>query len=116
MSELLQIITATLDEKLAEDITVIDMRNASPFMDYFVICTARNVRHAQSLAEFCEQAAAKAGYTVRVREGERESTWVLLDMHEVVVHIFTEETRRQYRLESLWADQPQEQYAPAPKE
>ncbi len=109
MSELLKLVTDTLDEKLAEDITVIDMRNASPFMDYFVICTARNVRHAQSLAEFTEQAAAKAGYDVRIREGEKDSTWVLLDLHEIVVHIFTQETRRQYRLEALWADQPQEQ-------
>ena len=109
MSELLKLVTDTLDEKLAEDITVIDMRNASPFMDYFVICTARNVRHAQSLAEFTEQAAAKAGYDVRIREGEKDSTWVLLDLREIVVHIFTQETRRQYRLEALWADQPQEQ-------
>ena len=101
MSELLDIIVNTLDEKQAEDIVSIDMRNVTPFTDYFVVCTARNVRHASSLAEFVEQEAEKHGYTTRMREGERESTCILLDC------IFTEEARQTYRLESLWADLPQ---------
>ena len=107
MSELLDIVLKTLDEKLGEDIVTIDMSAVSPFTDYFVIATARNVRHAQSLAEFVEQEAAKYGYDVRVREGEKDSTWVLVDLNEVIVHIFTDETRKTYRLEALWADQPQ---------
>lgn len=107
MSELLDIVLNTLDEKQAKDIVTIDMRSTNPFTDYFVVCTARNVRHASSLAEFLEQEAEKNGYDVRIREGERESTWILLDLNEVVIHIFTEETRKQYRLESLWADLPQ---------
>ena len=106
MSELLDIVLKTLDEKLGEDIVTIDMSAVSPFTDYFVIATARNVRHAQSLAEFVEQEAAKYGYDVRVREGEKDSTWVLVDLNEVIVHIFTDETRKTYRLEALWADQP----------
>ncbi len=111
MSEILEMTKKVLDEKLAEDITVIDMREINPFTDYFVICTARNVRHAQSLADFVEEEANKRGYDVRMREGERESTWVLLDLYEVVIHIFTEEARKTYRLEALWADQPQESYS-----
>ena len=62
MSELLDIIVNTLDEKQAEDIVSIDMRNVTPFTDYFVVCTARNVRHASSLAEFVEQEAEKHLY------------------------------------------------------
>lgn len=111
MAELLEIVEKTLDEKQAENITVIDMRKVTPYTDYFVIATARNVRHAASLAEFVEQAAAKEGYDIRAKEGENDSTWVLLDLHEVVVHIFTAETREQYRLEALWADQPQTTYS-----
>lgn len=108
MSELVNIVRHTLDEKQASDIVTINMQAVNPFTDYFVICTARNVRHAASLAEFVEQEAEKHGYEVRAREGEKDSTWILLDLNEVVLHIFTEETRKQYRLESLWADQPQE--------
>lgn len=110
MSELLKLVQKTLDDKLAMNIVTIDMQAVSPFTDYFVICTAKNIRHAQSLAEFLEQEAAKNGYDVRIREGEKDSTWVLIDLNEVVVHIFTEETRKMYRLEALWADQPQEPY------
>lgn len=110
MSELLDIVLNTLDEKQAEDIVTIDMSATNPFTDYFVICTARNVRHASSLAEFLEQEAEKNGYDVRIREGEKESTWILLDLKDVVVHIFTEEARQQYRLELLWSDLPQATY------
>ena len=110
MSELLEIVEKTLDDKLGENIVCIDMRNASPFTDYFVVATAKNLRHAQSLAEFVEEEAFKHGYDVRVREGEKESPWVLVDLSEVVVHIFLQEARDMYRLEALWADQPQTNY------
>ncbi|MCR4951180.1 MAG: ribosome silencing factor [Solobacterium sp.] len=110
MSDLLNTVLHVLDEKLGEDIVVIDMSKASPFTDYFVITTARNIRHAQSLAEAVEQEASKYGYSVRLREGEKDSTWVLVDLHEVIVHIFTADTRKMYRLEALWADQPQSSY------
>ena len=64
MAELLEIVEKTLDDKLAENIVCIDMRNANPFNDYFVVCTAKNLRHAQSLAEFVEEEAFKNGYDV----------------------------------------------------
>ena len=108
MSELLNLVRHTLDEKLAENIVTIDIRNVNAYTDYSVICTAKNPRHANSLVEFVEKEVTKNGFDVRLREGERESTWVLIDMNEVVVHIFTEDARSTYRLEALWADQPQE--------
>lgn len=110
MSELLNLVLNTLDDKQAEDIVTIDVHEVNPFTDYYAVCTAKNVRHAQSLAEFVSKEAEKNGYSIRVREGERDSTWVLLDMNEVVVHIFTAETRKLYRLETLWGDCPQESY------
>ena len=61
MSELLHLVQKTLDDKMAMNIVTIDMQAVSPFTDYFVICTAKNIRHAQSLAEFLEQEAAKNG-------------------------------------------------------
>ena len=110
MSELLNIVCNTLDEKQAEDIVTIDMRSVNPYSDYYVVCTAKNVIHAMSLCEFVEEETEKNGYHVRLREGDRESTWVLLDLNEVVIHIFTSEAREFYRLERLWADLPQQQY------
>ena len=110
MSDLLNIVCQTLDEKQAENIVTIDMRSVNPYSDYYVVCTAKNVRHAMSLCEFCDEEAEKNGYQVRLREGDRESTWILLDLNEVVIHIFTSEARDFYRLELLCANLPQEQY------
>ena len=106
MSEILDLVRKTLDDKQAEDITVLDMREVNPFTDYFVICTAKNLRHANALADFVEEEALKNGFDIRSREGEKESTWILVDLFEVVVHIFTQEARNTYRLEALWADRP----------
>ena len=110
MSELLDLTVKTLSDKLAKDIVMVDMRAVSPYTDAFVIATAANVRQANALADYVQDAAEKQGYEVKSREGTSGSTWVLLDLGEVVVHIFTEETRKQYRLEELWADQPQQRY------
>lgn len=113
MSDLLAIVEKTLSDKLAEDIIAIDMSKVSPFTDYFVIATAKNVRQAVSLAEYTEQEAEKNGFSVRSREGGKESTWILVDLGDVVVHIMTEDARKTYRLEALWADQPQTSYETA---
>ena len=110
MSELLDLTVKTLSDKLAKDIVTVDMRAVSSYTDAFVIATAANVRQANALADYVQDAAEKQGYEVKGREGTSGSTWVLLDLGEVVVHIFTEETRKQYRLEELWADQPQQRY------
>jgi methylenetetrahydrofolate dehydrogenase (NADP+)/methenyltetrahydrofolate cyclohydrolase len=68
MAELLEIAEKKLEEKLAEDITVIDMRDVNPFTDYFVIATARNPRHASGLAEDVIKACEEAGFYSEVHE------------------------------------------------
>ncbi len=110
MNELLEFTEKKLSEKLAENIIAIDMRETSPFSDYYVIATAKNVRHAASLADDLIEAARKEGYEVRTREGDNKSSWILVDLYTVVVHIFTEDARNQYRLENLWSDLPIEHY------
>ncbi|MDD6369211.1 ribosome silencing factor [Galactobacillus timonensis] len=110
MQELLNLVEKTLDEKLAENITVIDMKGVSPFTDHFVICTAMNSRHANALAEDLMKEAEKNGFHVRQREGAEGSSWILVDLYDCIVHIFTEQARQQYRLEQLWGDRPMEVY------
>ena len=111
MSDLLQLVEHTLSEKPAEHISVIDMRGINPFTDWFVVATARNLRHADSLADEVADAAQKAGFPLRTREGAEGSSWILVDLNEVIVHIFTEEARAQYKLENLWGDLPIEEYS-----
>ena len=110
MAELLEMTERTLSEKLGENIVTIDMRSVNPFTDYFVNVTARNLRHASSLADDLIEEAEKQGFPVRTREGEEGSSWILVDLYNVIVHIFTEEGRMQYRLENLWGDLPSRRY------
>ena len=100
----LEFVTKTLSEKLGEHIVSIDMRNVNPFTDYFVLVTARNLRHGDALAIDLIKEAEKNGFPVRTREGSEGSDWILVDLNEVIVHIFTEEARQLYKLENLWGD------------
>lgn len=106
MDELLQFAERLLSAKIGEDIVAIDMREVNPFTDYYLVVTAKNLRHADALAQELIKEAHHKGYPVFAREGTSESSWILIDLGEVAVHIFTAEARAQYRLESLWADRP----------
>lgn len=110
MSEMLEMLEQCASEHQGSNITAIDMRSVSPFTDWFLIITAKNLRHANALAEQLIQEAEKHGYSVRIKEGEEGSSWILIDFNEVVVHVFTEEGRQQYRLENLWGDLPMTRY------
>ncbi|MBW9212089.1 MULTISPECIES: ribosome silencing factor [Terrabacteria group] len=102
----LKAILTFLETKPAEQIQVIDMRGVCSYTDYFVIVTAKNPRHLLSLLNDCEKELDRLGQGYH-REGENGSSWLLLDAKDFMIHFFLEESRRQYRLEALWADQPQ---------
>lgn len=108
--ELLDLVIQTVSDKLGENIVSIDMRSVNPFTDYFVITTAKNIRHADALANDLIREAEKNGYPVRTREGAEGSEWILVDLNEVIVHIFTDAARQLYKLENLWGDLNIEHY------
>lgn len=106
MSELLNIIVKAMDEKLAEDIVIVDFRNVNPFCDYFVIGSANNHRMAKSIVDEVEDKVIQHNHHVRSIEGNAESSWQLIDCNEVVVHVFVDGERNVYQLEKLWGDLP----------
>ena len=106
MSELLQLVVKAADQRLAEAISVLDFRGHSPFTDYFVIASAKNERMADSIVDHVIEEAEKAGFAVRNVEGGQGSRWLLVDLYEVVRHVFGGEERQVYNLEKLWGDLP----------
>lgn len=106
MSELLEICYQAIDKKFGEDITVLDFRNHSPYIDYFLIATATNYRMANSIIDELEDEASKAGYDIKkISKGDDTSKWLLIDLKDIVCHIFVgKEERQKYDLEGLWAD------------
>lgn len=109
-------IAQRLDEKQATDIAILDVSGPLVIADYFVIATVQSTRQAQALAREldaeCKQLRKKPRRNTGGLETE-ESTWVLLDYDDVVVHLFLPESRTYYALESLWADVPRLPFTPA---
>jgi ribosome-associated protein len=88
------------------------MRDVVSYTDWFVIATARNTRHAQSLSEELRtRLRDEDGLRPTRVEGEREGTWILLDYLDVVVHLFTPDARTYYRLDQLWGQVPVLEFA-----
>ncbi|NPV73820.1 MAG: ribosome silencing factor [Pelotomaculum sp.] len=92
------------EDKKAEDIVVLDIREISIIADYFVICSGRSGPHVQAVVENIQEKLAEKGVRALRREGFREGGWVLLDYGDVVIHVFQEAERQFYNLERLWGD------------
>ncbi|NLB82076.1 MAG: ribosome silencing factor [Clostridiaceae bacterium] len=98
-------IVKILDDKKAQDITVIDIQKVSQLADYFVICSGTSSTHVKALADEVEYKVGDRGSDIAYhKEGYGGATWVLLDYRDVIVHIFHGETRDFYNLEHLWVD------------
>jgi ribosome-associated protein len=108
---------AAIDKK-AENVKILDLTESSGFTDYFVICSGMSDRQVQSISDSVDHEISAAGHTILSAEGYADGRWVLMDMGDVVVHIFLDALREYYDLEALWADAPRvkipsEYYGPA---
>ena len=102
--EKLRLIRELLENKKAEDVTILDVSKLTNIADFFVIATANSPIHAKALADYLVEEVEKAGYTVDHIEGMRFGNWILVDLLDVIVHIFTPEWREHYGIEWIWAE------------
>ncbi len=93
-------------DKIASEIVAINVRDVVTFADLFLIASGRSDRHVRSIAEGIEEALKKSGEKVHGVEGRDEGRWVLIDLGDVIVHIFQKQARKDYDLERLWSDAP----------
>ena len=96
-------ITHSLDENKAEEITALDLKEKCSFTDFMVVASGRSARHVTSLADHVVEDLRKAGGTIMSVEGKETGDWVLIDAGDVVVHIFRPEIRQFYNIEKMWA-------------
>ena len=97
-------VTKALDEKKGIDIKLLKIDEVSSLADYFLICTGTSNTHVKTLCDYAEYTMEQLGEPMLGREGHRGNAWELLDFGSVVVHVFTDEARKFYDLERLWAD------------
>lgn len=93
-----------LEDKKADDITIIDISGVSVLADYFIIADGNNRNQVQAMADNAEEFLGKAGYEPKQIEGYQSANWILLDYKDVIVHIFSKEDRAFYDLERIWRD------------
>ena len=105
--ELARLAAEYADDKKAQDIVELDLRGVVGYTDYFVICTGASDRQVKAIHDGIHLAMKdEHGLLPRRVEGLGESSWVLMDYLDVVVHVFTPQTRSFYRLEHLWGEAP----------
>jgi ribosome-associated protein len=97
-------------EMFATDVTLIDLRGLVSYADYFVIASAQTERQTRRVAQEVIERMIEKGHRPRTKRLDEGTAWISLDFLDVVVHIFTEEARDYYRLESLWRSAPQERW------
>lgn len=93
-------------DKKAENVVVLDLADKSSVADYFVICSGFSDRQVAAIADFVADEGRKAGNKIYASEGMRDGRWALIDFGTVIVHVFQDQLRDYYRLESLWQDAP----------
>ena len=97
-------ICKVLSDHKAEDIVLMDVRGKTEVADYYVVAGGRSMTHTRALIEHVEEQIESLGVSAIRREGVREGRWAVIDYGDVLVHIFNDESRLFYHLESLWDD------------
>lgn len=102
--EMARIAYDALSDKKGEDIKIIDITGVSVLADYFIIANGNSDSQLNALVDNVEEELHKAGYHLKQREGRANSSWILLDFGDIIVHVFDKDNRLFYDLERIWKD------------
>lgn len=103
---LLKLILNTLDTNKAENVEVIDLQDKTEIADYMVVASGTSKRHVVALSDYLHDALKKEDVKNLGVEGAEEGDWVLLDVGDIIIHIFRPEVREFYKIEDMWKDIP----------
>ncbi|AMA72305.1 MULTISPECIES: ribosome silencing factor [Aneurinibacillus] len=104
--EIAQLAAKAAEDKKAHNVVILDLKGLSIIADYFVVCHGNSETQVQAIVDHIKDSAEKAGIVVRGREGYDDARWVLVDLGDVVVHVFHRDEREFYNIERLWKDAP----------
>jgi ribosome-associated protein len=94
-------------EKKCQQLVALDVREVTSVADTFILVTATSDRHARAITDAVVEAVRENGEKPLGVEGYDEARWVLIDLGDVIVHVFQPEVREAYDLERLWSDAPE---------
>ena len=102
--EMARLACKALDDKKGMDIKVIDIHDVSVIAEYFIIASGSNINQVQAMVDNVEDTLGRAGFEAKQIEGNKSSSWILMDYGDLIVHVFDEENRLFYDLERIWRD------------
>jgi ribosome-associated protein len=105
LAKAVRIAKAAVDLK-AENLVALDVRELTSFTDVFILATGGSDRHVRAIADAVEEAVEELGERPLGIEGYDEGRWLLLDLGDVIVHVFQRDVREHYDLERLWSEAP----------
>ena len=105
LAKAVRIAKAAVDLK-AENLVALDVRELTSFADVFILATGGSDRHVRAIADAVEEVVEELGERPLGIEGYDEGRWLLLDLGDVIVHVFQSEVREHYDLERLWSEAP----------
>ena len=101
MDKVVQMVKKVLSDHKAEDISVIDVSERTPFAEYYVLCSATNVRQLGALADAIIDKLEEKKVNYSHKEGTPESGWILIDAYHVIVNIFSKEERERVSIDQV---------------
>ncbi len=102
VEDVLQTVISCLEDSKAEDITTIDIQGKSALGDYMVVASGRSQRHVGAIADHLLRRLKSSGVRSARVEGQQHADWVLVDVGDVIIHLFRPEVRDFYGLEKMW--------------
>jgi ribosome-associated protein len=102
--ELMKITVQAIEEKKGMDVTVLNLQGISLVADYFIICHGNSDTQVKAITAEVKKQAVESGANIKGIEGNATGRWVLVDMGDVIAHIFHREDRQYYNIERLWSD------------
>ena len=105
LAKAVRIAQAAVDRK-AENLVALDMRGVASFADVFILASGNSDRHVRAIADAVEESVSALGERPLGIEGYDEARWILLDLGDVIVHVFQPAVREHYDLERLWSEAP----------
>ena len=107
--KILQTITEAIFEKKGIDVKLLDLRGITTIADYFLLCSGESDVQVKAIADNIDKRLSEEGVKIWKQEGFKALSWVLIDLSDIVVHVFRNESRHFYNLERLWGDAPVEE-------
>lgn len=108
--EMTDLAISVLDSKKGRDLVMIDVSEKSSFTDYLILATGGSTRQVSALTDEVEDAFAKEKIFPKSIDGKNGTGWVLMDLGDIIVNVFDEDTRNKYSIEKVWGDCPITRY------